>query len=90
VRVGKAVAIAVAAVVLLVLALPVANWAYVKLASVDRDAYVRANERILNSLLVFPARGSSPAGQAVITPTTATSASSTRRPQRTRPPEACV
>jgi hypothetical protein len=64
VRVVKAVAIAVAAVVLLVLALPVANWAYVKLASVDRDAYVRANERILNSLPVFPrarelARGSS-------------------------------
>ncbi len=63
-RVVKAVAIAVAAVVLLVLALPVANWAYVKLASVDRDAYVRANERILNSLPVFPrarelARGSS-------------------------------
>jgi hypothetical protein len=38
VRVVKAVAIAVAAVVLLVLALPVANWAYIKLASVDRDA----------------------------------------------------
>jgi hypothetical protein len=59
----KAIAIAVAVLVLLILALPVANWAYLKTASVDRDPYVRANQRILDSLPVFPgtrvlARGS--------------------------------
>jgi hypothetical protein len=60
----KAFSIAVAVLVLLILALPVANWAYVRVASVDRDPYVRANQRILDSLPVFPetrvlARGSS-------------------------------
>ena len=50
----KAFAIAVALLALLILALPVANWAYVKAASVDRDPYVRANQRILDSLPVFP------------------------------------
>jgi hypothetical protein len=64
VTIVKAIAIRVTVFVLLVLAVPVANWAYVKVASVDRDPYVRANQRILDSLPVFPqarvrARGSS-------------------------------
>jgi hypothetical protein len=50
-------------VVIFLLALPVADWAYRRLASVDREPYVRANTRILDSLPVFPgarelARGS--------------------------------
>jgi hypothetical protein len=35
---------------------PAGEWIYLRLTAVDRQPYVRDNERILNSLPVFPAR----------------------------------
>jgi hypothetical protein len=60
---GKVLALIAAALVVLILALPLADWAYSRLTAADRGPYVRDNERILNSLPVFPgarelARGS--------------------------------
>jgi hypothetical protein len=40
----------------LIVALLLGEWIYLRLTAVDRQPYVRDNERILNSLPVFPAR----------------------------------
>ncbi len=50
----KAGAIASVVLVLLLLALPVEDWAYRRLTAPDKAPYVRDNERILESLPMFP------------------------------------
>lgn len=53
-RCTKPFIVALAIVAVLVAALPTADWAYRRLASVDKAKYVRANERIFDSLPTFP------------------------------------